>query len=68
MIRLTFSDATMVFQRNPNITMNFLSASTMEISEPESEQSERQRRKLSEEMFINDDPCLLKQRVSKFGS
>jgi hypothetical protein len=58
----------MVFQRNPIITVNFLSTVKMEISDPESRESERQNRKLCKETFSNNDPCFLKRRVAKFGS
>jgi hypothetical protein len=58
----------MSFQRNPILTVDFLSVSKMEISEPESGEAERQYRKLGEETFINNDPCFLKGSVEKFGS
>jgi hypothetical protein len=58
----------MIFQRNPIITVNFLSAPIREIPEPESRHTERQNQKVCEETFIDNDSRFLKPRVAEFGA
>jgi hypothetical protein len=58
----------MIFQRNPIITVNLLSAPMGEIPELKSRQAERQNQKVCEETCIDNDSRFLKRRVAEFGA